>query len=668
MYYAGIAAVALVVNLILNWDYFKALFGIADDQENRRLVKVRYGQFLFSATLFFLTEIAWGLLYEEYDRSGLFVFVYSVTVFYFIFMNLTMLTWARYIVAYIDESGLRSKLMTAGAWIFFALGILCLILNRFFHFIFSFNDAHEYIPEPGRTSVFYILLAFYIVISIYMLSIAKKVTADLKVRYLAVGCTSIILGTSMLLQIFYSFFPIYVIGLLIGACAIHSFVEAGEKKDKKMQYHIASVMVKDYEAIYYITLNTGEFLEFSRSEKYASMGIDVDGKNFYEETLRNIERVVFPEDKEYARGFFTREAMVRNLEGKRSFSCKYRVMINGMPRYFLFTYMYADDEQHIILYVKDIEDELNAEKMLKESQKKSVTLSQIAESMATNYDVVYYVDAEDASYVGYEFSNIYGQLQPAESGADFFAECHKNIPKIIHIQDQNRLGEYLNKDYLLTALEDRKSYGIDYRIVIEGRSRYTRMVARKTTDGTHLIICVENIDAEVRKEKEHLQALRTEKELARRDELTGIKNKTAYLELEASVQGNMDNGMDYLPFALVVCDCNNLKMINDTFGHAAGDEYIRSSAKLLCNIFVHSPVFRIGGDEFVVFLRADDYSIRYDLMEKLQNQVLENKETGKGAILASGIAEYSPDTDSLFNDVFERADKQMYENKQNLKK
>ncbi len=226
----------------------------------------------------------------------------------------------------------------------------------------------------------------------------------------------------------------------------------------------------------------------------------------------------------------------------------------------------------------------------------------------------------------------------------------------------------MNKDYLLTALEDRKSYGIDYRIVIEGRSRYTRMVARKTTDGTHLIICVENIDAEVRKEKEHLQALRTEKELARRDELTGIKNKTAYLELEASVQGNMDNGMDYLPFALVVCDCNNLKMINDTFGHAAGDEYIRSSAKLLCNIFVHSPVFRIGGDEFVVFLRADDYSIRYDLMEKLQNQVLENKETGKGAILASGIAEYSPDTDSLFNDVFERADKQMYENKQNLKK
>lgn len=343
-------------------------------------------------------------------------------------------------------------------------------------------------------------------------------------------------------------------------------------------------------------------------------------------------------------------------------------MVNGAPRFFLFTYMYAGDEQHIILYEKDIEDELNAEKKLKESQKETITFSQIAESMATNYDVVYYVDAENSSYIGYEFRNIYGQLQPAEAGADFFAECHKNIPKIVHTHDQDRLYEYMNKDYLISALEDRKSYSIDYRIVIDGRSRYTRMIARKSSDGSHLIICVENIDVEVRKEKEHLQALKTEKELARRDELTGVKNKTAYLELESSMQGNIDNGMDYLPFALVVCDCNNLKMINDTYGHAAGDEYIRSSAKLLCKIFVHSPVFRIGGDEFVVFLRADDYSVRKELMEKLRSQVLQNKEDGNGAVLASGISEYILGKDNSFTDVFERADKEMYENKQNLKK
>ena len=53
-----------------------------------------------------------------------------------------------------------------------------------------------------------------------------------------------------------------------------------------------------------------------------------------------------------------------------------------------------------------------------------------------------------------------------------------------------------------------------------------------------------------------------EKELARRDELTGTKNKTAYAELEKNIQSNIDNGIEYLPFAIAVCDINFLKKVN----------------------------------------------------------------------------------------------------------
>ncbi len=125
--------------------------------------------------------------------------------------------------------------------------------------------------------------------------------------------------------------------------------------------------------------------------------------------------------------------------------------------------------------------------------------------------------------------------------------------------------------------------------------------------------------------------------------------------------------MDYLTFALVVCDTNNLKLINDTQGHAAGDEYIRASARLLCDIYVHSPIFRVGGDEFVVFLRGNDYESRHELLDKLHEQVLENKRVGAGVILAAGMAEYKPESDSFVSDIFERADKEMYEDKKRLK-
>ena len=117
--------------------------------------------------------------------------------------------------------------------------------------------------------------------------------------------------------------------------------------------------------------------------------------------------------------------------------------------------------------------------------------------------------------------------------------------------------------------------------------QHTRLSARKSSDGSHFIIGVENIEGEIEKEREYMLALNTEKELARRDELTGTKNKTAFTELKHSIQENLDNGIVDRPFSFVVCDLNDLKKINDTKGHNAGDEYIMSSAKLLCDIFSH---------------------------------------------------------------------------------
>ena len=54
-------------------------------------------------------------------------------------------------------------------------------------------------------------------------------------------------------------------------------------------------------------------------------------------------------------------------------------------------------------------------------------------------------------------------------------------------------------------------------------------------------------------------------------------------------------------------------------------------------------------------------------MEKLRGQVLDNQKTGSGPVLASGIAEYDMKNDNFVSDVFDRADKEMYENKQKLK-
>ena len=107
---------------------------------------------------------------------------------------------------------------------------------------------------------------------------------------------------------------------------------------------------------------------------------------------------------------------------------------------------------------------------------------------------------------------------------------------------------------------------------------------------------------------------------------------------------------------------NGLKVINDTLGHKAGDEYIQSASKMVCDIFQHSPVFRTGGDEFAVILRGRDYLIRNELVLALHDRSVVHISTNE-VVISGGLSDYIPEEDTCFHDVFERADALMYEEK-----
>ena len=180
-------------------------------------------------------------------------------------------------------------------------------------------------------------------------------------------------------------------------------------------------------------------------------------------------------------------------------------------------------------------------------------------------------------------------------------------------------------------------------------------------------------DASIDALEKHIQSMQTELKTqiahvhgkAFTDGLTGVKSKQAYLETEEALNQKLTNGE--LPyFAIVVCDVNGLKRVNDTLGHKAGDEYIRAACTMVCDIFIHSPVYRVGGDEFVAILSGRDYDNRRVLMHELHKQSAAHILTHE-AIVSGGLAEYVPDQDTRVQDVFMRADEAMYKEKKLLK-
>ena len=126
-----------------------------------------------------------------------------------------------------------------------------------------------------------------------------------------------------------------------------------------------------------------------------------------------------------------------------------------------------------------------------------------------------------------------------------------------------------------------------------------------------------------------------------------------------------------IKFAVCECDLNNLKTINDSFGHDTGDTYIINCCKTICNFFKHSPVFRIGGDEFVAILQTDDYDrieeIKKELLDFSIGEMKKQISVPEKKSFASGFAVYNPQIDKSFSDVIKRADIEMYNNKRMLK-
>lgn len=161
-------------------------------------------------------------------------------------------------------------------------------------------------------------------------------------------------------------------------------------------------------------------------------------------------------------------------------------------------------------------------------------------------------------------------------------------------------------------------------------------------------------------------------DLSRTDALTSVKNRNAYEQKEKEYDALIRSGQEFDGFSLAVFDVNNLKCINDSYGHEKGDEYIIESSRLLCQAYRNSPVYRIGGDEFVVILTGENEKLCNEILENLYAKVdeLEHMDIQdyEKISFAGGIAKFNADEDSCFADVFNRADALMYEKKLSMKK
>ena len=297
-----------------------------------------------------------------------------------------------------------------------------------------------------------------------------------------------------------------------------------------------------------------------------------------------------------------------------------------------------------------------------------LTFFGIAQALCQDYESVFYVNVKTGKYKEYLCHGNFKEFKFQTEGSDFFKESAENIPAAVYIADQKRLIDFVSKENLMSIIKARKSVSIRYRLNIKGQPLFYRLTAAPSVpeDENHYIFAVQNIEENVRLEREYSEKIRLATEMANTDALTGIKNRLAYEIAEEHMNEEIKEGT-ISPFAIGIFDLNNLKKTNDKYGHEVGDSLICEAAKLICNTFTHSPVYRIGGDEFAVILLGADFFDREKIFAKFQKTISKNRKDNK-VVVASGFEDFVFSVDKNVADVFDKADDKMYENKKKLKK
>ena len=433
---------------------------------------------------------------------------------------------------------------------------------------------------------------------------------------------------------------------------------------------IAQTLAASYMELFYINTETEKFIEYLTDAEKGTLVEKRRGSHFFEQISEDAKKYVHPEDQPAFLASMDRKTLMSTLDRDGAFILAYRVSaeMHGKGQGTVYVTLkitrMKDDRKYIVLAVTNTDEQMKERKVAERVREQQTAYRRI-NALTGDFLCVYVVDPTDDHYREFSSSEEFGSYELAKEGQHFFETTRASAARFAYPDDLERFLTHFTKEAVLSEIEKNGIFAMSYRLVMNGRPIYVRLKAAMVEENNRkrLIVGINDIDSHVKQEHDYEQRLARAQSEANIDALTGIKNKHAYMEAEKQLNAQI-RAHQQPDFAVIILDINNLKTINDTEGHHAGDRLIREACGIICNIFKHSPVFRIGGDEFAVIARNRDLACIEELLGKVDDHNEQARRTG-GVIIACGMSRYQ--NDKTVAPVFERADENMYKNKNTLK-
>ncbi len=312
-----------------------------------------------------------------------------------------------------------------------------------------------------------------------------------------------------------------------------------------------------------------------------------------------------------------------------------------------------NNEIHILTVVHDITARKKMEEKLRENEQKYRFLTENSADVIWHINLGYrvdYISPADETIRGFKREEVIGQ----PIWTFFKPEGVKLIRE--KIEHQRQKGTVSNNT-------DTTRFEVQQKCK-DGSWIWTEICATPHYDNNGNLIGYHGISRDITERKQFLDELYHQATI---DDLTRIPNRRHFMVL---AEKEMKSAKRYHhPISIIVIDFDNLKKINDTYGHLAGDRALSVFARIVQQIVREVDILgRFGGDEFLILLPETNEEQAFRVMERI-NQVLESspifyQDDSFSLSVSSGIASIENWTDTL-EDLLNRADAALYEAKEN---
>lgn len=471
--YACVAYVSCIVVIMVR-NRVNALTGNAQYQKP-------FSKLLVFFILFTAVDGTWGVFFSKAIKS--FFFLNLFTYAFHLLAAISAFMWSAYMRDFLKASEKAKKGINIIRWIILSIQLGLLGSNLFTHYAFNITADCDYLPTPLRDMTLYVQFSYYLVILFSSGSLLVRKSKDPEKHHMYL--TSLFFSSLPLLfgigQMKFPDAPFYSMGFMLTSVAIYGFNVTAEReqvlnrlhrKERNKLANIVDAFSTDYEAIYYVDLDTHAYQNLVTEGKYYSdiTPILVNKNDFFSDVAENIEKVIHSDDRSKVLTALSKDNLLKLFHDKTSFTVTYRLIIENTEQYYQIKCVFYDaenDTKKVVIGVSNIDDDVH----------KQQETAEIITAVGDAYESIYLVDTNDGTFISFRRSDYLAENYP-ERGIHYSESFLKYIVHDVHPDYRELLLKYTDLNFIKEELRDKKAIGVNFYDTHAGTQYYEMRIIK----------------------------------------------------------------------------------------------------------------------------------------------------------------------------------------------